>query len=227
MTRSRPAKHPPKPCLIFSPESVRRILAGKKTQTRRVIRGQESWTYPIDNFIQQPDRVWRGLPIGPMLCCPYEGKQLWVKEPWSKWDNGSRQVVYKADRETREVEFDDRGRPVGVLPEKFNNLTDRTTVDWQNSMFMPHWASRLTLKVTNIRIERVQEISEEDSIAEGVKAPWMGFGSWDYRGPNNHREAFQRLWESINGKKHPWSDNPWVWVIEFQPLTADRQPRRI
>lgn len=83
---------------------------------------------------------------------------------------------------------------------------------------MPRWACRITLEITNIRVERLQDISEEDAHLEGCKndVEILDDGS-DYKGLYAY-ERFQNLWESINPKKHPWKSNPWVWVLEFKTI---------
>lgn len=84
---------------------------------------------------------------------------------------------------------------------------------------MPRWASRITLEVTGVRVERLQDISEEDASAEGVEMYDSATGDVFY-GP---RDAFMALWETINGKRAPWASNPWVWVIEFRRVQAARE----
>lgn len=78
---------------------------------------------------------------------------------------------------------------------------------WRASIHMPRWASRLTLEVTEVRVQRLREISEEDVLAEGVTAA---------DDPDVTREAFRFLWDAINGKRAPWESNPWVWAISFR-----------
>jgi hypothetical protein len=83
---------------------------------------------------------------------------------------------------------------------------------------MPRWASRIALEITNVRVERLQDISEEDAQAEGVPKSITQYGlTIDYE---NYREPFIELWDKINGKKHPWASNPWVWVVEFRKIDA-------
>ena len=81
---------------------------------------------------------------------------------------------------------------------------------WRPSIFMPRAASRITLKVTGVRVERLQDISEEDAQAEGVDFLPLAPAAL------THRTSYSGLWDKINGKKHPWSSNPWVWCIEFR-----------
>ena len=78
---------------------------------------------------------------------------------------------------------------------------------WKPSLFMPRWASRLTLEIVNVCVERLQEISEDDAFAEGVNTgDWLGDPVGEYA----------KLWDSINAKRAPWASNPWVWVVEFR-----------
>jgi len=89
---------------------------------------------------------------------------------------------------------------------------------------MPRWASRITLEITAVRVERLQDISEEDAKAEGVEPigiPAVDPFTGEHLGDEpSWRYGFQCLWERINGKKHSWSSNPWVWVIEFARAAA-------
>lgn len=86
-----------------------------------------------------------------------------------------------------------------------------------NKLFMPRWASRLTLEVTGVRVERLNEISDSDVQAEGAIAD-RGDGETWYAG--KCQDIFAQLWDSINGKSHPWASNPWVWVVEFRRVEA-------
>jgi hypothetical protein len=93
-------------------------------------------------------------------------------------------------------------------------MRDGESIDWPfkksplPSIFMPRWASRITLGITGIRVERLQEISQRDCLEEGL----------DLLGWKLPTRKYQELWDSINGKKYPWSSNPWVWVLEFRRM---------
>ncbi|MEB3169133.1 MAG: hypothetical protein VKK97_10435, partial [Synechococcaceae cyanobacterium] len=86
---------------------------------------------------------------------------------------------------------------------------------WRPSIHMPRWASRITLEITGVRVERLQQISEDDAIAEGVTPTMPIYGDCGGFEHQGGRDAFWRLWESINGSDS-WHANPWVWVVEFQ-----------
>jgi hypothetical protein len=137
---------------------------------------------------------------GRELKCPYGkiGDVLWVRETWSKTDSGH--IIYRATNKG------------------FNPI-------WKPSIFMPKEACRIRLEITNIRVERLQDISEEDAIAEGIGAGFQMNAGWpDYQHIKNGvcsltqdtaEMSYASLWESINGNGS-WSKNPWVWVIEFR-----------
>lgn len=191
--------------MLMSAPMVRAILAGNKTQTRRVVK-------------PQPQRVDGGVPFGDapdwahaepgcaVMRCPYgkPGDRLWVRETWNTSANVlppiSEPYIYAADL-----------GPTGV---------SRWAASWKPSIHMPRAASRITLEVTGVRVERVQDISVADAIAEGVNIH-----------PDHHSkpresiyspvQAYRDLWESINGTGS-WEANPWVWVVEFKRLEVQQ-----
>lgn len=198
--------------ILFSSEMVRAILAGRKTQTRRILRPQPHVTRLAGHDIP----LWgpgkhasTSLQAKWLLCCPYgrPGSHLWVRETWLELDDdhrdrrGVRQAVYRADTTS---DGDDIRRQYGYR--------------WRPSIHMPRWASRLTLEVTSTRVERLQEITEEDARAEGVEAHLHdGYdGTIDRERPA--RSNFERLWDHINGERAPWATNPWVFVVGFRSL---------
>jgi hypothetical protein len=168
----------------MSTEMVKAILDGRKTQTRRT-RGLEV--------------VNRSLDFAIKCQCPYgrPGDRLWVRESFYVQPDIYRPdkpspIHYKADEDT------------GCLEDYV----------FKPSIFMPRWASRITLEITRIRAERVQDISEEDCIAEGIKD--SGLGVVDLL------LSYAVLWDSINAKRgYSWESNPWVWVIEFKRLESE------
>lgn len=204
--------------ILFSAEMVRAILDGRKSQTRRVIKPQPDkrpaeymrW-YPNVNsknrlHYASEGHMRKGLPID---FCPYgqPGDRLWVRESWAldtEYDRlpGSKIPKFGQDR----IWYLADGPKPG--------LAGRT----RSSRFMPRWASRITLEIVNIRVERVQEITYHDCIAEGmIDVPRL---EKRISIPGERPiEQYQLLWDSINIKRgYGWFVNPWVWVIEFAPL---------
>ena len=191
---------------------VRAILAGTKTQTRRVVKpvgdddsfvlqdyGDGWWPYRSDDG-ESPMKGDNEIPHA----CPYghPGDRLWVRETWRVC--GGREYEYQQDRS--QVMYRATHQEDGFP------LTWESYV-WRPSIFMPRWASRITLKVTGVRVERLQDISIADAMAEGVvetNANLRGLEpcmEWRY--------AYEDLWRQINGPGS-WGANPWVWVIEFR-----------
>jgi hypothetical protein len=193
-TRERP--------ILFSGPMVRAILAGRKTQTRRIVR---------------PRQVHEGINIYYVpKTCPYgrAGDLLWVRETWapvSTFDPSPETgALYRAD--------------------PMYDGIDQFDWPWKPSIHMPRWASRITLEVTGVRVERLNDISEEDAIAEGCQETYCSpeltaecepgtpqrelaellEGGWITAKGN-----FSFLWNEINGPGS-WAANPWVWVVEFR-----------
>ena len=192
--------------ILFSAPMVRAILAGTKTQTRRVLKGVQPWG------VSNGKPEWAIAGSEPM--CPYgqPGDRLWVREThapqpdcWGSWERWTRGA----------------GGPGPVIHYKASD--ERAWVDrWRPSIHMPRWASRITLEITSVRVERLQAIGQEDARAEGVHRNvdglWSG-GVWKHLAqPNRYSDpcnAFCDLWASINGGES-WDTNPWVWVVEFK-----------
>jgi hypothetical protein len=191
--------------IIFSAPMVRAILAGTKTQTRRALKQVQVRSAAM------PEPEWRSV----HTLCPYgqPGDRLWVREAWSR-DEEDGALFYRADVGTGN-EADDWQQ----------NIYDGASgYRWKPSIHMPRWASRITLEVTAIRVERLQDISEADAQAEGVTPKWEpgcsgrlmeALGGFSFRPAAS---AYAELWEQINGP-NSWDANPWVWVIEFKRVT--------
>lgn len=215
--------------ILFSGQMVRAILGGTKTQTRRVVKSNHTPNLPSE---LQEHRELMGKPY-----CPYGdvGDRLWVRETFVLENTYDYHGDHDAPTDGSPIEKHE-GEGDGsywlishyratepepnIVPYRCDADDDRTR--WTPSIFMPRWASRITLEITGARVERLQEISEADAIAEGIKQarapltylwnadyPDTGCGSSD--GPI---AAYKRLWESIKGPGS-WDANPWVWVIEF------------
>jgi len=196
--------------IIFSADMVRAILEGRKTQTRRVVKGLGSKLG--DEYMTE---LSNGERVETVTLCPYgqPGDRLWVKETWmpdaprdGTWDDT---VFYGC-----------KGSPLSWIPDRFRepahclfraSWAESPLTGWRSSRFMPRWASRITLEIVNVRVERVQDISEDDAQAEGV----------DWSRWTSAIVPFVNLWNTINAKRgYDWDSNPWVWVIEFKQVTA-------
>ncbi len=185
---------------------VRAILAGTKTQTRRVVKpAHKAWIeMPVTHQLGEWDK--RPLPYGK------PGDRLWVRETWSPDP--------PIDSSWASTEWNGCGRRIDGVPERFqhprfcNYSADwlHGPIVWRPSIHMPRWASRITLEVTGVRVERLQDISEADAMAEG--APWGACGSPQ---EGSRKAGFAKLWDSINGP-NSWDANPWVWAINFKRL---------
>lgn len=203
-----PRAHP----ILFTPENVRAILDGRKTQTRRL--------NGLKKFNEQPDR-WRlegntfafdgGFDYVPLPKCPYgqPGDRLWVRETWA---------IGLSTGNSWHSE-DDRIKSIAE-PQRYSRRyaadgTQGFWGKWRPSIFMPRWACRLWLELTEVRVERLQECSEEDAIAEGVTVGRI-VGSEEFS--ISAVAAYQELWGSINGEDS-WAANPWVWVLTFRKVS--------
>ena len=228
----------------FKDPMVRAILEGRKTQTRRVVKGlpEGSFTGPCLYEPAKFDRNGEMYP-GPEIFgiygddwginCPYgkPGDRLWVRERWrvAAWHEGEPILIEYEDgthceesgsdadyygswyERMMEQSADDCAR-AGLKPDDdgiYNMNESGVVTRWRPSLFMPRWASRITLEITNVRVERVQDISSADAIAEGAVPD-------DRMTGDSYIKAYARLWDTINGKKYPWASRPWVWVIEFK-----------
>lgn len=193
--------------IIFSTSMVQAILVGRKTQTRRVVKadGWPEMRDPLQNEIT-PTEWWFSdgmAPLGPFRC-PYgqPGDTLWVRE------------TYALHEEFDGVRAGDIGYYWGPLYYKTNCDKMDGAGKWRPSIFMPRWASRLTVQVERVRIQRVQDIDDYDSIMEGV---YIDGDKPIFFEPRNR---FAQLWDSINAKRgYSWRLNPWVWVIEFEVVS--------
>lgn len=205
--------------ILFSGEMVRAILEGRKTQTRRVIQPQPPATVTgAGMYALMPPRNgnayrWDWTPLianaGKVSRGYYPGDRLWVRETWRIVGRiGSDYLVeYAADKAIREIDVGWEG-PTPELDAQIHQERCHP------SIHMPRWASRLTLEIVKVRVERVQDISApHDCCAEGVQCPAANSSE----GPEKHRQFFRELWDKINSKRgFGWDANPWVWVIEFK-----------
>ncbi|WP_210526314.1 hypothetical protein [Rubellimicrobium arenae] len=202
--------------IIFSGPMVRALLAGTKTQTRRMLRPQPQWLEGGSGFSA-------GWDWGPLSCWSNDadfaeaatphvrylaGDRLWVRESWAPNLGTTRGNEYRADH----------GQSAGVYAWDLASGDQAIRVDrWHPSIHMPRWASRLTLTVSAVRVQRLQEISEEDARAEGVPPQWLAdeLGE-DERGGKTLTAVtgFRDLWTSLHGAS-AWDANPWIVALTF------------
>ena len=203
--------------ILFSGPMVRAILEGRKSQTRRVLHQWKSMPAPHSVVLQNNTCVCRWLSGARQdIAAPKkEGDRLWVREAWSG------QYVFKDTPPSKREDFAWEGIP--YFKEDIWYWADGSPEfgDWERgrpSIHMPKWASRLTLLVTDVRVERLQDISMEDAIAEGCS----GYVSKDGEDGESPQEQFHDLWNSINtdsGKT--WEDNPWVACYSFDVIHSN------
>lgn len=225
--------------VIFNEEMVRAILDGRKTQTRRVIKLSH------ERGMLNPVVRGRNGEISSVSCrlaptlCPFgqPGDLLWVRETWAllgnedgcyvdwndnlcKGDEKSAARIYRASCEQRPGDYglwsipDDADWKPHTDDHKFEGA-------WRPSIHMPRWACRILLEITNVRVERLNSISQADAIAEGMPPshPSIDAVSRDLGYPDFSRSAFAQLWQSLYGEES-WQANPWVWVVEFKRVHA-------
>jgi len=217
--------------ILMNGEMVKQTLADIKTQTRRVVKDKYLKSYPLGNDfkIQICSHTWMGKRVGQscpdcykalLLKCPYGqiGDMLWVRETLaiSQYEGADDTFSY--------IEYD---ATAGNDNNYVKHHGTQMFWQWKNkklpSIHMPRWASRITLEITNVRVERLNDISEENAKAEGIRRLDVADGYHNYRLKENEnrigfyyaKDSFESLWRSINGKGS-WEANPWVWVIEFK-----------
>ncbi|EDT5168806.1 hypothetical protein QG942_000691 [Salmonella enterica] len=224
--------------MIFNGEMVRAILDGRKTQTRRpfnwkrqpameMAERDDGSLWPWAEDCERGGDIWFACPFGEVGDC------IWVRETWAtlgnedgccvdwggklcKGDEKSAARIYRASCEQRPGDYglwsipDDADWKPHTENEKFEGA-------WRPSIHMPRWASRILLEITDVRVERVQDISQRDAVTEGGPpdhpsfskiSQEMGFSDWP-------RSWFAQTWWGIYGRE-AWNTNPWVWVIEFK-----------
>ena len=233
--------------IIMTGESVRGINGDRKTQTRRVIKG-----FDIEGPNNPNKSIFDVNKNGKWVAafgddghgnfeqfCPYgkKGDRLWVREAWRPHDPelfdvkpseipdlvpmvDCISVLYKSDLD-------------GMKSFESSNVAK--DIKWKSSMFMPRWASRIDLELTEVRIERVQDISKEDAVAEGLYEWINEKNGLTYYGQQladvwelDPRVTYKRLWNEINGRPRKdgidisWTANPWVWVLGFKEIEVDK-----
>ena len=186
--------------ILFNAQMVRAILEGRKTVTRRAVKFPRGWNPKFTGYI--PDgAVLYGSNNIPAAKAPVQvGDVLWVRETWSRMETG--QYLYKADNE----------KPISYL-------------GWRPSIHMPREAARIFLRVTDVRVERLQDITPDQIDAEGCK-------EWAYSATTGELLPSGPLWFKIawdstvkakNMSTYSWDANPWVWVIEFERINKEEE----
>ena len=213
--------------IIFSAPMVRAILSGAKTQTRRVVKvrchsiceGDDGKLWPWSEDAELAEDFWHPCPFGE------PGDRLWVREAF----------IHEPADYCWEASVSIPCRPAFTVY-RADHEGDTRGAGWKPSIHMPRWASRITLEITDVRVQRVHDISEADAVAEGVRpgdGKWHDLGDGEavfldefgwfaperYTRHNAPRHAFREAWEIINGPES-WNANPWVWVIEFKRLES-------
>jgi hypothetical protein len=209
--------------IIFSADMVKAILEGRKTHTRRVMK-QQPYTLRVEGF-GYPTKEGGFVSLRSEHClneCPYgkPGDRLWVRETWTgTWHDTdgleNMHISYAADGSERFV----------IAPEDYVLPKAATKAGgWVSPLFIKRFASRITLEITDVRVQRLQEISSEDCMAEGIiKLPASGRyvsgkGAQYFGGATSTaKSAFCDLWRAINGSGS-WDANPWVWAITFRRI---------
>lgn len=232
--------------ILFSAEMVRAILEGRKSQTRRVIKGAphdvagaKVWHVTAEAYGTDCFRFTRCSPWIDIEC-PYgkPGDRLWVKETFVLQNavddepppfNDGRPIQYFDGEYSNTAWQQPHYRATDPEPELDMGDGTEPRCKWSPSIFMPRWASRITLEIVKVRVERVQEISEEDAKAEGCERGTRAEDDDTYMTPDAEQTGYfpprtyvagySMLWDSINAKRgYSFESNPWVWVIEFRRL---------
>ncbi|BBE77397.1 ASCH domain-containing protein [Phytobacter sp. MRY16-398] len=188
--------------MIFNSEMVRAILDGRKTQTRRIVKSDCMDIGEKDDGTLWPWRehdnggdYWYPCPFGAV------GDRIWVRETWAEAGASAPELkLYRANYPEH-------------VPSHYENVPPVDEIRWTPSIHMPRWASRITLEITGVRVERLNAISEEDAMSEGVGHLYKYDESKPI--PKGAKRRFAELWQSIYGEES-WQANPWVWVITFK-----------
>ena len=206
--------------ILFSGLMVNAIFAETKTVTRRIIRlpeGMDSIRAGVNCWI-----AFRGI-VQEYVRCPYgvPGDRLWVRETWGV---GSRPDPREGAKDGIEYRADEAGLdehedlPLRSAPADVDLSNMRS--GWRPSIHMPRWASRLSLRITSVRVERLQDITPHDVLAEGFGhelATRMAEDGEAVEAINAELlDAFAAGWDRINGKRAAWATNPWCWVVDFK-----------
>ncbi|NWA68087.1 hypothetical protein [Pseudomonas reactans] len=200
--------------ILFSAPMVRAILEGRKTVTRREVKKQAA----LDCLAAGFEPAFLTLP-GNADLCPYgkPGGRLWVRETWYCNHSEVQKGPYLQPADMADL---DQAREDGDLVYAADGLEpyEQEQPTWKPSIHTPRWVSRILLEITDVRVERLQDISEDQALAEGITKTQDG----GYHVENGKHyfaspvDSFASLWSSVGGD---WDANPWVWVVEFKRVT--------
>lgn len=230
--------------MIFNGEMVRALLDGRKTQTRRIVKGTDGavkfckeWNINGEEvFVVLGEKDHTGMnPVLGAISCPLGavGDRIYVRETWAilgnedgccidweeklcKADERSAARIYRASCEQKPGNYG-----LWSIPDdadwKPHTKDHQYEGAWRPSIHMPRWASRITLEITDVRVERLNSISQSDAIAEGAPPSHRSIDavSQQFGYPDFSRSWFGQTWGHIYGDES-WQANPWVWVIEFK-----------
>lgn len=210
--------------ILFSSPMVQALLDGRKNQTRRIVKPQPNIDPQTGDILMYKgsefEKVLPASEYGKQTKCPYGkiGDRLWVRETWREADSllgGSTLTppvafAYKADKTI----FDYKGAQYNTFGLNFEKFK------WKPSIFMPRAACRIMLEITDVRVQRLHDISEQDAILEGIEK-WPD-GNYKAYGNNAGKfrqatDSFRSLWASINGFES-WNANPLVWALTFKRI---------
>jgi hypothetical protein len=238
--------------ILFSGPLVRALIAGTKTQTRRPVKGVDfrgaggpgdpDWNDPSCwGWADEYGDEWAlaAAPSVKAIPCPYgvPDDRLWVKEKFAPTRFPGKPLVgihYAATADTewdwvKELESGESYRFPSGAGEPDPQWPQGFTYSWRSPLFMPRWASRLTLEITDVRVQRLQEISEEDAKAEGVEPfftllPGIGrdqrLTTGERAADAEHRASFAVKWDEVYSDGPLWIANPWVWALTFKVVKA-------
>lgn len=193
--------------MIFNAEMVNAILSGRKTQTRRPVK------FPFRDVNLGCELSGNEL-AGELSAGNYwnsrvgqPGDRIWVRETWAEAGASAPDLtLYRANYPEH-------------VPAHYENVPPVDEIRWTPSIHMPRWASRILLEITDVRVERLNNISYDDAISEGITQEWTcidpGLGSYAHK--NDVQDDYETLWKSIYGEES-WAANPWVWVISFKRI---------
>jgi hypothetical protein len=205
--------------ILFSAAMIRALLDGRKTQTRRIIKPQPDASATYQGIERDGLHLWsRGCVYGKIPLRFAKGDRLWVRETWrcNGWASDVATIFYRASENDGYTAMCEQW-PVA------DHKPLRVEAKWASSLHMPRWASRLTLTVTDVRVQRVHDLTEAEALAEGVTLGLNGFCVPGVEHPNKDfpvltrptaYEMYAALWDVINGSG-AWCANPWIAALTF------------